>query len=101
MKKRIICMMIACLSLFVYPYHLSAGALAGPKDKTELPIVPPAMEKKINEFKKNHPGMFAQKDNKEDNKAEENATKGGRHGGVYYISGGALLLIIILLIILL
>jgi hypothetical protein len=101
MKKNIICLMIACLSLFAVPYQLNAGALATPKDKTELPIIPPAMEKKVNEFKKNHPGMFTKKNNKEENNAEENATQGGRHGGVYYISGGALLLIIILLIILL
>lgn len=89
--------MIACLSLFAYP--LSAGSFEGPKEKTELPIIPPAMEKKMDQFKKKHPELFTKKDNK----AEENGTssEASRHGGVYYISGGALLLIIILLILLL
>ena len=101
MKKQILCLMIACLSLFAFPASLSAGSEFGNKDKTEnvIPIVPPAMEKKVNEFKKNHPEMFSKKENKESNNATSEA--GGRHGGVYYISGGALLLIIILLIILL
>jgi hypothetical protein len=98
MKKQIICLMIACLSLFAYPYQLSAASLEGPKDKTELPIIPPAMEKKVKEFKKDHPELFTNKDKK----ASADAVKESqRHGGVYYISGGALLLIIILLIILL
>lgn len=106
MKKKIICLMIACLSLFAYPYQLGAASLEGPKDKTEFPVIPPAMEKKVNEFKKNHPELFTKKDissTLDKTKAGENATSSGaqRHGGVYYISGGALLLIIILLIILL
>lgn len=29
MKKMAICLMVTCLPLFVYPYKLNAGALAG------------------------------------------------------------------------
>ncbi len=98
MKKKIICLMIACLSLFAYPFQLSAGTIAA-ATKTELPVVPkPGLEKKINDFKKKHPDLFSNKENKEESKSE---AANHKHGGVYYISGTALVLIIILLVILL
>ncbi|MDQ3109419.1 MAG: hypothetical protein M3R17_05950 [Bacteroidota bacterium] len=98
MKKSFLCLMIACLSLFAYPGIATAGTINNSQSATELPIVPPALEKKAEQFKKNHPGMFSQKENKE----AENTSSGSKHGGgAVYISGGVLLLIIILLIILL
>ncbi len=99
MKKKIICLMIACLSLFAYPFQLSAGTVATNTVQTELPIVPkPGLEKKINDFKKKHPDLFSNKENKEESTSE---AANHKHGGVYYISGTALVLIIILLVILL
>jgi hypothetical protein len=98
MKKSAICLMIACLSLFASPVIVNAGTIAENKATTEVPVLPPALEKKVDKFKKNHPEMFSKKETKE----AENAKATSEHGGgVVYISGGALLLIIILLIILL
>ena len=99
MKKNIICLMIACLSLFAIPFEASAGTLPVAKENTEATtVIPPAMEKKVDAFKKKHPEMFTKKDTKETNSTDP-ARK--HDGGVIIISGGALLLIIILLIILL
>lgn len=99
MKKKIICLMVACLSLFAYPFQLSAGSVVALTEKTELPVEPkPGLEKKINEFKRKHPDLFSKKENKEESTSEAAQPK---NGGVYYISGTALILIIILLIILL
>lgn len=102
MKKKMICLMIAGLSLFASPIAMNAGTLPAVNENTEAsvpPVVTPAMEKKIEAFKKKHPEMFSKKENKNE-RYSENAAK-TRDGGVLYISGGALILIIILLIILL
>lgn len=102
MKKKLICLMIAGLSLFAVPVTMTAGTLPAVKENTEAstpPVVTPAMEKKIDAFKKKHPELFSKKENKKGNNSE-NAAK-THDGGVLYISGGALILIIILLIILL
>ena|ERR1041385_85592 len=99
MKKKAICLMIACLSLFAYP-ELKAGTAATSNQNTEVVIPPhltPAMEKKVNEFKKHHPDIF-----KKEKAADTSSAEGmKRDGGVLIISGGALLIIIILLILLL
>ena len=101
MKKKAVCLMIACLSLFAYPYKLKAGNEVIGNEKTEIvpPVLNPVMEKKVNEFKKHHPGIFS----KARKNAAENSSAEGmkRDGGVIIISGGALLIIIILLILLL
>lgn len=103
MKKKFVCLMIAGLSLIATPYQMSAGTVSTVKENTEEKTPPikvnPALAKKINAFKKNHPGMFSKKDNQSTENTAE-ASK-NRDGGVLYISGGALILIIILLIILL
>jgi hypothetical protein len=101
MKKKAICLMIACLSLFAYPGMLNAGTAVAADKNTETVIPPhltPALEKKVTELKKHHPDIF-----KKDKSAADasDANGGKRDGGVLIISGGALLLIIILLIILL
>jgi hypothetical protein len=102
MKKNIVCLMIACLSLFAIPFQANAGTLPVQKEVTTEtavpPVITPAMEKKIDAFKKKHHEMFSKKDTKENSSADP-ARK--HDGGVIIISGGALLLIIILLIILL
>ena len=100
MKKRAICLMIACLSLFAYPYKLSAGNEFSRAGHSGI-VIPPVhalMQKKANAFKKSHPDIF-KKDNvsKEDKMAEARKAM----GGVLIISTGALLIIILLLILLL
>lgn len=100
MKKQLLCLMIAGLSLFALPYELKAGTPALKENSTEVsapPTLTPAMEKKIDNFKKKHPDMFSKKENKE----QSTSNAAGGRGGVYYISGTALVLIIVLLIILL
>jgi hypothetical protein len=99
MKKMVICLMVACLSLFAYPCQLNAGSLASPKDKTEIPIVPPALEKKINKFRKDHPEMFTKKDQRDvEQTAEETKRSMGLIG--FAISVGMLVLIILLIMML-
>lgn len=100
MKKRAICLMIAGLSLFAYPYKLSAGNEFTGKERTEL-IIPPVsalMQKKVDTFKQNHPDIF-----KKDNVSKEEKMVQAKKamGGVLIISTGALLIIILLLILLL
>ena len=86
--------MIACLSLFASPAVLSAGTIAENRAvTTQLPVIPPALEKKVDKFKKNHPDMFSNKENKEAQKAES-----AHGGGVVYNYGGAHLLLIIIFI---
>lgn len=100
MKKQFLCLMIAGLSLFSLPYNLSAGTPALKENTTEAyvpPTLTPAMEKKIDNFKKKHPDMFS----KEENKQESGSNSEAGRGGVYFISGATLVLIIVLLIILL
>lgn len=98
MKKMAICLMVACLSLFAYPYELHAGSLAGPKDKTELPIIPPVLEKQINKLRENHPEMFTKKDKREVEKTAKEAKQAGLIG--FAISVGVLVLIILLIMML-
>ncbi len=101
MKKKFVCLMIAGLSLFATPYHLTAGTLPTvTTEETAPPVkITPEQEKKINAFKLKHPKLFG----KQENKASENTTEttANRDGGAIYISGVLLILIIILLIILL
>jgi hypothetical protein len=99
MKKMVVCLMVACLSLFAYPYPLNAGALAGPKDKTEIPIIPPALEKKLNEFRKNHPDMFTKKENRDVEKTAQESKK--QMGLIGFAISVGLLVVIILLIMML
>jgi Skp family chaperone for outer membrane proteins len=101
MKKKILCLMIASLSLFACPFQMNAATSSPVAVNTEvdaLPVIPPAMEKKMDELKKKYQGKFSPKENKQENSSK---AKAGRHNGVYYISGTALVLIIILLILLL
>ncbi|MEO5644823.1 MAG: hypothetical protein ABIQ40_09215 [Bacteroidia bacterium] len=101
MKKQFLCLMIAGLSLFASPYNLSAGnvSVKANTEQTAPPLITPALEKKMENFKHKHPAMFSEKQNKAENNSSN--SKQARGGGVYYISGTALVLIIILLIILL
>jgi hypothetical protein len=98
MKKKILCLMIACLSLFAIPNPVQAGTIAAPKENTELPVLPPVVEKKLEQFKKKHPGMFSKKDIKaEENTATESQQKAmGIIGFVFSVS---LLVVIALLLI--
>ena len=98
MKKKIICLMIACLSLFAFPGTVNANEIFGNKDKTEIPVLPiltPAMEKKVNEFKKKHPEMFAKKESKD---ADETKSEAKKMGIVLFLSGSLLIVILILLL---
>lgn len=102
MKKKAVCLMIACLSLFTYPGLLKAGAAAAVNPVNTEAVIPPnlspAMEKKINEFQKHHPDLF-KKDKKTAGTSSSEGVK--RDGGVLIISGGALFLILIILLIIL
>lgn len=92
--------MIAGLSLFAYPYKLSAGNEFTGNERAEI-IVPPVsalMQKKADTFKKSRPDIF-KKDNV--SKAEKMTKAKKAFGGVLIISTGALLIIILLLILLL
>ncbi|CAN5899078.1 hypothetical protein BH11BAC7_BH11BAC7_24720 [soil metagenome] len=101
MKKQFLCLMIAGLSLFALPYSLTAGTVPvkAITEESAPPVVTPALEKKMENFKHKHPAMFSEKQNKAENNSSN--SKQAHGGGVYYISGTALVLIIILLIILL
>ncbi len=65
MAKKIVCLMIACLSLFTYPNQLSAGALANKTETSIPPVADPPLEKKIKALKKKHPELFSPKENKD------------------------------------
>lgn len=54
MKKKVIGLMVACLSLFAYPYRLSAGNEFAGKERTAV-VIPPVsalMEKKVDALKR-------------------------------------------------
>ncbi len=100
MKKTALCVMMACLSLCFYPYHLSAADVATDKTINTEAAIDPAMGKTITitpeemrDVEKN-PGHLKQLIKK-----NHATTKKG--GPVLIISGAGLLLIIILLLILL
>jgi hypothetical protein len=97
MKKVIVGIVVACLSLFVVPEQLNASSLAGPKENTELPVIPPGMEKKINEFRKNHPDMFTKKDNR-DADADQTAAEAKRAGLIGFVFTVGITVVIVLLI---
>jgi hypothetical protein len=98
MNNNIICLMIACLSLFTYPFQLSAGSLAEHKTETVPPAIPPALEKKVDAFKKYHPDMFSKKENKEmDAQSSEGAQQA--RGIILFLSGTAIIVALILIII--
>jgi hypothetical protein len=90
--------MIACLSLFALPYQLQAGTIVTPKENSELPVLPPALEKKVEHFKKNHPELFSRKENKDqDNTSTEKSQKAA--GLIGFVFSVSLLVIIALLLI--
>jgi hypothetical protein len=99
MNKKIICLMMACLSLFTYPLQLSASSSMELKTETSVPpVLTPAMEKKIDAFKKKHPDMFPKKENKE---VSARDSKGSQHvrGIILFLSGTAIIVALILIII--
>lgn len=65
MKKKIVCLMIACLSLFAFPYQLSAVSLAETTETSIPSVIDPPLEKKIKALKKKHPELFSKTENKE------------------------------------
>ncbi|MDQ3109418.1 MAG: hypothetical protein M3R17_05945 [Bacteroidota bacterium] len=98
MKTKFLLIVIVCLSLFI-PYNLKAEMLTAPKVKTELPVLPPALEKKAEQFKKKHPEMFSKKqDQSTENAGEESKQKAAGLIG-FAISLSLLAIIIILLIV--
>jgi hypothetical protein len=100
MKKKIICLMIAGLSLFAYPYKLSAGNTVMGNERKER-IIPPVsalMQKKVDAFKEKHPDIFKKNDVSKEEKVSQVKKE---FGGLLIISTGALLIILILLILLL
>jgi hypothetical protein len=99
MKKKILYLMIACLSLIAYPGIVKADTEASAITKTETVIDPGAIQSlksRMHEQKVPH-SLF----HKKNETGSESTTK--KDGGytVVYISGAGLLLILILLIILL
>lgn len=90
--------MIACLSLFTYPYHVNASVVVNAQtENTVPPVLTPAMEKKIESFKKKHPHMCSQKENKEEYtaSAESNSAR-----GIFLFVAGTLIIVGLVLLIL-
>lgn len=97
MKKVIVGLVMACLSLVAVPVQLNASSLPGQKDKTELPVIPPGMEKKINEFRKTHPDLFTKKDNR-DADVDKTAAEAKRAGLIGFVFTVGLAVVIVLIV---
>ena len=106
MKKIVLCLMVACLSLTFHPFQSKAATVAAPSssvvtssvDKAKANVLLP----RLNDIYK----MDKSKLNPQEKRNLRNEVLVIRHqlndwGGGLYISGGALIIIIILLIILL
>lgn len=100
MNKKIIGLMIAFLSLLTYPYQLKAStAIAVQTENTVPPVLTPAMEKKIESFKKKHPDVFSKRNNiKENSRSTESQSA---RGIFLFLTGSAIIVVLVLIILML